>query len=179
MAKEFVSLARLTEIINNLKSRIQGKVAKSGDTMTGNLKVGEAELGTNGYVTGTWFRTYTDIASDQTSGKFCILRNTWIYTRTTEEVRQELTVPTVKDFVVSLGTAWTGTTPLYTQEVTCAGLLATDSVFVDVVTDVNWEKQEIEYSKIVRVEVLNGKIKFYAKEKTASALSIKMKVVNK
>lgn len=36
---------------------ISGKLDKSGGTMTGNLSVGSAVIGTNGYLQGTWLQT--------------------------------------------------------------------------------------------------------------------------
>ena len=86
--------------------------------------------------------------------------------------------PTVKDYAVSLGTTWSGS-PL-TQEVAWTGILSTDTAFVDIVVDSSRaDAQEKEWGKITKVEILDSKVKFYAKEKTASALSVKIKVVNK
>lgn len=86
--------------------------------------------------------------------------------------------PTVKDFNVSLVVTWSGS-PL-TQEVACTGILSTDTAFVDIVVDpAKADAQEKEWGKVTKVEILDNKVKFYAKEKTASTLSIKIKVVNK
>lgn len=57
----------------------QEKVNLSGDTMTGDLKVGSSSIGTNGYVEGTWLRT---TAAGDKAGDFATIDNSgWIYKR--------------------------------------------------------------------------------------------------
>lgn len=62
----------------------QEKVNLSGDTMTGDLKVGSSSIGTNGYVEGTWLRT---TSAGNKAGDFATIDNSgWIYKRTPANV---------------------------------------------------------------------------------------------
>ena len=181
MAKEFVSLARLSEVITALKERMTNKVSKSGDTMSGDLKVGSSMIQTNGYITGTWFKATANLASANASNLWCILKDGWIYTRTTEQVKLDLGIPEkvlVLESTVTLGTNWSGASPPFSQAVTVSGLLSTDKPILDVQVSLSdYENQEIEWSKIVKAESENNKLTFYAKSKTAKSLTIKIKVV--
>ena len=56
----------------------QEKVNLSGDTMTGDLKVGSSSIGTNGYVEGTWLRT---TKATESAGDFATISGGWIYKR--------------------------------------------------------------------------------------------------
>ena len=57
----------------------QEKVNLSGDTMTGDLKVGSSSIGTNGYVEGTWLRT---TKATESAGNFATISGDgWIYKR--------------------------------------------------------------------------------------------------
>lgn len=57
----------------------QEKVNLSGDTMTGDLKVGSSSIGTNGYIEGTWLKT---TAAGDKAGDFATIDNSgWIYKR--------------------------------------------------------------------------------------------------
>lgn len=101
MAKEFVSLARLSEVITALKERITNKVSKSGDTMTGDLKVGASiKLQTNGYIIGNWVQMQSDIALNAPSTQVCVLHNKWVYTRTLEQFKSDLGIENSLDVTV-------------------------------------------------------------------------------
>lgn len=67
-----------------------GAVAKTGDTMTGNLTVGTASLQTNGYVTGTWLRTTANTALSSTPTQIAVLNNGWIYSRTPAQIKSDI-----------------------------------------------------------------------------------------
>ena len=67
-----------------------GAVSKTGGTMTGNLNVGSASLGTNGYVTGTWLKTTANIASNSAASKIAVIDNGWIYTRTAAQIKSDI-----------------------------------------------------------------------------------------
>ena len=57
----------------------QEKVNLSGDTMTGDLKVGSSSIGTNGYIEGTWLKT---TKTTESAGDFATISGDgWIYKR--------------------------------------------------------------------------------------------------
>ena len=57
----------------------QEKVNLSGDTMTGDLKVGSSSIGTNGYIEGTWLKT---TKATESAGSFATISGDgWIYKR--------------------------------------------------------------------------------------------------
>ncbi len=71
----------------------------------------------------------------------------------------------VKKFTVTVGTSWTqGENNEYTQEITVAGILETDTPMIDLVLSDNAEtaKSQIEgWSNVSRVTTKTGKIKIY------------------
>lgn len=95
--------------IDALQTAVDNKVSKAGDTMTGDLTVGSAQIQTNGYVTGTWLKgtaanhlttAATKIAVQDSSG--------WIYHRTPSEILSDIgalpdttVIPTVPDNLVT------------------------------------------------------------------------------
>lgn len=57
----------------------QEKVSLSGDTMTGDLKVGSSSIGTNGYIEGTWLKT---TKATEKAGDFATIDGDgWVYKR--------------------------------------------------------------------------------------------------
>lgn len=66
----------------------QEKVNLSGDTMTGDLKVGSSSIGTNGYIEGTWLKT---TAAGDKAGDFATVDSSgWIYKRTPAETLSDI-----------------------------------------------------------------------------------------
>lgn len=62
----------------------QEKVNLSGDTMTGDLKVGSSSIGTNGYIEGTWLKT---TKATESAGDFATISGDgWIYKRKPADV---------------------------------------------------------------------------------------------
>lgn len=99
--------------------------------------------------------------------------------RTEEQLKADLHIPTATDYIVTLGTTWTGDTVPYHQDVILAGIVALDKPIVDIVVDdTNYETIEKEWAKVFRIECLAGKLRFCAKQKTESTLQISVKVVN-
>lgn len=81
-----------------------GAVAKTGDTMTGNLTVGSASLQTNGYVTGTWLKITGNTALSSAASKIAVINDGWIYSRTTEQIKSDIglgNVDNVKQYSTS------------------------------------------------------------------------------
>ena len=75
---------------SNVQTQINDKVNKAGDTMTGNLTVGSAKLETNGYVTGTWFKTTANIALSTKPSKIAVINNGRIYSRTPAQIKDDI-----------------------------------------------------------------------------------------
>ena len=72
-----------------------------GGTLTGNLTVGSAKIQTNGYVIGTWLQTTAGNASSSAMSKVCVQSpDGWIYTRTLDQLRNDMNAAS-KDEVVT------------------------------------------------------------------------------
>ena len=82
-----------------------GAVAKTGDTMTGDLTVGSAKMQTNGYVTGTWLRSTANIALSTKPSQIAVVNDGWVYTRTPEQVADDIGAITSGDLTQTLGTS--------------------------------------------------------------------------
>ena len=81
-----------------------GAVSKTGDTMTGDLTVGSASLQTNGYVTGTWLKTTSNIALSSAASKIAVINDGWVYSRTTAQIKSDIglgNVDNVKQYSAS------------------------------------------------------------------------------
>lgn len=82
-----------------------GAVAKAGDTMTGDLTVGSAKMQTNGYVTGTWLRSTANIALSTKPSQIAVVNDGWVYTRTPEQIADDIGAITSGDLTQTLGTS--------------------------------------------------------------------------
>ena len=82
-----------------------GAVAKAGDTMTGDLTVGSAKMQTNGYVTGTRLRSTANIALSTKPSQIAVVNDGWVYTRTPEQVADDIGAITSIDLTQTLGTS--------------------------------------------------------------------------
>ena len=82
-----------------------GAVAKTGDTMTGDLTVGSAKMQTNGYVTGTWLRSTANIALSTKPSQIAVVNDGWVYTRTPEQIADDIGAITSGDLTQALGTS--------------------------------------------------------------------------
>lgn len=82
-----------------------GAVAKTGDTMTGDLTVGSAKMQTNGYVTGTRLRSTANIALSTKPSQVAVVNDGWVYTRTPEQVADDIGAITSGDLTQTLGTS--------------------------------------------------------------------------
>lgn len=90
--------------IDDLANVVDGKVDKTGDTMTGNLTVGSAKLETNGYVTGTRLKTTGNIALTTKSSQIAVINGGWIYSRTPTQIKDDIglsNVDNVKQYSAS------------------------------------------------------------------------------
>lgn len=97
-------LGYLDGVTSNVQTQLDGKVNKSGDTMTGQLTVGSASLQTNGYVTGTWFKITANTALSSTPPKIAVINDGWIYSRTPAQIKDDIglsNVDNVKQYSAS------------------------------------------------------------------------------
>lgn len=175
---KFISLERLQSFYTKVKALIDGKVSKSGDTMSGDLTVGQAKMQTNGYVISTWIQSKANLALNTKAANFVVHYNNWFYTRTAEQTRDDIGAAAVADYTATVTTSWSGSSAPFTQTVSISGILAADTPIIDLVpTTSAYATQETEWAKIVKAEAVAGGIKFYAKEKTTTALPIKVKII--
>lgn len=82
----------------------------------------------------------------------------------------------VRNFTITLSTTWTGDEAPYTQSVSTTYASADKSVVVGLdlssVAYADKDEYEAEYSKLYRVQTLNGTLKFYANEPTEKTLTL-------
>lgn len=85
-------------------------------------------------------------------------------------------------FTAAVTTTWTGTEAPYTQTVSVAGILATDTPTVDLVPSASFETAEAEldaWGLIYDVQTADESITLYATEEPESAFNIQMEVHRK
>lgn len=179
MATKFVSLKRLTTFKDNIIALLNGKLNKSGDTMTGNLKVGSANIGTNGYVEGTWLKSTSVSNKGSDTGKIAVFdENGWIYYRTPKQILEEAGGATTYTKTITTKTTWTKNSNYYIQQVTVNGITADDTPIIDIITSVSNFENELEaYSKIFKITTSANSISIYSSEAINIALTLQIKVV--
>lgn len=88
-----------------LTSTDVGALPTSGGTLTGNLKVGSANIQTNGYIVGTWLQGTTPNHLTTAATKIAVQDGSgWVYHRTAEEIKSDIglsNVDNVKQYSVS------------------------------------------------------------------------------
>ena len=87
---------------------------------------------------------------------------------------------TIETVTITLGTTWTGSAAPFSQDVTVADLLATDSPQVGIVLSSDYETAQAqlkEFAKIYRGVTSAGKVTFYAKAATTAALTLQLKII--
>lgn len=62
----------------------------TGGILTGDLKVGSSTIQTNGYITGTWFRTTANTHLGSTPSQIAVLNDGWVYHRTPTEILSDI-----------------------------------------------------------------------------------------
>ena len=77
------------------RSKWNAMVPLAGGTMTGNLKVGSASIGTNGYIQGTWLQTTASIHLGNAPPDYPVLSGGWIYSRTADEMKSDLGIKNI------------------------------------------------------------------------------------
>lgn len=95
-----------------------------------------------------------------------------------DRLREAINLLKAVNYTVTLTPVWTATGDYFTQEVALTGIKETDTPFIDLVTDTtNYKTASEAWGKVFKVETLDNKLKFYATEKTATSVSLKVKVV--
>ena len=82
-------------ITANERTKWNAMVPLAGGTMTGNLKVGSASIGTNGYIQGTWIQTTASIHLGNAPSDYPVLSGGWIYSRTKAEMKSDLGIKNI------------------------------------------------------------------------------------
>ena len=82
--------------------------------------------------------------------------------------------PRIKTWTTTVSTTWVGSESPYTQEITLAGMLATDNVLIALKSNsaTSIKDCQKELSKIFFAETLDGKLKLYAKSPTKTAINL-------
>lgn len=84
----------LADAVQKSLDKADTSVQTTGGTMTGDLKVGLAAIGANGYVKGTWLQATENNHMANTSAKVAVLDGSgWVYYRTVAELMNDLGVP--------------------------------------------------------------------------------------
>lgn len=66
----------------------------NGGTLTGDLKVGDSSIGTNGYLKGTWLYTSSATELGKAPKDIAVIESGWIYKRSLANLKVDLGVPT-------------------------------------------------------------------------------------
>lgn len=180
----FLTSAPVTSVNNKtgavaLTASDVGALPTTGGTLTGNLKVGSASLGTNGYVQGTLLQgtaanhmttAATKIAVQDGSG--------WIYHRTTEELRTDIGAAKTLTYSVKTKTSWTNSSGYYQQTIAVSGMLSTDNPIIDIIPSLNNYASELEaWNKVITITTNNDSITIFSSEAISIVLTLNIKVV--
>lgn len=180
MATKFVSLKRLTTFKDKIIKLLNGKLDKSGGTMTGNLKVGSSSsIGTNGYIEGTWLKSTQTSNKGSDTGKIAVFdENGWLYYRTPKQILAEAGGATTYIKTITTTTTWVKNSNYYVQQVDVNGITAGDTPIIDIITSVsNFENELESYSKIFKITTSDNSISIYSSEAINIALTLQIKVV--
>lgn len=81
----------LADDVQKSLDKADASVQTTGGTMTGDLKVGLAALGTNGYVKGTWLQATENNHMENKSAKVAVFDGSgWVYYRTPAEILSDI-----------------------------------------------------------------------------------------
>ena len=180
----FIKSAPVTSVNNktgavNLSASDVGSLPTTGGTLTGNLKVGSASLGTNGYVVGTWLQGTAENHLTTAATKIAVQDSSgWVYHRTTEELRTDMGAAKTLTYSVKTKTSWTNSSGYYQQTISVSGMLSTDNPIIDIVPSLNNYASEIEaWNKVIKITTNDNSIKIFSSEAIGIALTLNVKVV--
>ncbi len=179
MATKLVSLQRLTTFKDKIINLLNNKLDKSGGTMTGDLKVGSSNIGTNGYVEGTWLKSTKTTNKGSDTGKIAVFdENGWLYYRTPKQILAEAGGATTYTKTITTTTTWVKNSNYYVQQVDVNGITSDNTPIIDIITSVNNFENELEaYSKIFKITTSDNSISIYSLEAIHIALTLQIKVV--
>ena len=114
--------------ITTVKATADAAMPKSGGTFTGAVNFpGGATATAEGYLSGTWLRTTANIHLFSTPSNYAVLNGGWVYSRTADETKSDLGVPSVVQGS-SLAVSWAADTTVsgysYKGTITLAGVTA-------------------------------------------------------
>ena len=179
MTTKFVSLKRLTTFKDKIIELLNGKLNKSGGTMTGDLKVGLSSIGINGYIEGTWLKSTQTSNKGSDTGKIAVFdENGRLYYRTPKQILAEAGGATTYTKTITTTTTWVKNSNYYVQQVDVNGITAGDTPIIDIITSVsNFENELESYSKIFKITTSDNSISIYSSEAINIALTLQIKVV--
>lgn len=151
----------------------------SGGILTGNLKVGLADIGTNGYVQGTWLQGTANNHMTSEATKVAVQdANGWVYHRTPEELRTDMGAAKTLTYSVQTKTSWTNSSGYYQQTITVSGILSTDSPIIDIIPSLSNYASELEaWNKVIKITTNSNSITIFSSEAISIALTLNIKVV--
>lgn len=182
MATKFVSLERLRTFKTKIITLLNDKLDKSGGTMTGNLKVGSSNIGTNGYIEGTWLKSTQTTNKGSATGKVAVFDDSgWLYYRTPKQITDEAGIKpgaTVANYTATTSTSWTKSSDYYYQDVTVTGITASDTPIVGLVPTIAGHDDEWSaWGSVFKITTAANKLRLYSDEAIDIALSLQIKVV--
>ena len=182
MTTKFVSLERLTTFKNKIGKLLNDKLDKSGGVMTGNLKVGSSNIGTNGYIESTWLKSTQVSNKGADTGKVAVFDDAgWLYYRTPAQIADEAGIQagaTVTNYTAATSTSWIKSSDYYYQDVTVTGITASDTPIVGLVpTMAGHDDEWSAWSSVFKITTATNKLRLYSDEAIDIALSLQIKVV--
>ena len=179
MATKFVSLERLRTFKTKIISLLNDKLDKSGGTMTGDLKVGSSNIGTNGYIEGTWLKSTQTSNKGSNTGKIAVFDESgWLYYRTPKQILEEAGGAITSITTVSTKTTWVKNSNYYVQQINLNGITADDNPIIDIITSVgNFENELEAYGKIFKITTSANTLSIYSSEAINIALTLQIRVV--
>lgn len=77
-------------VVKATSKKFSNYLPLTGGTLTGNLKIGSSNIGTNGYIEGTWLKTTAVSNKGSGTGRVAVIDSAgWIYYRTPKEILEE------------------------------------------------------------------------------------------
>lgn len=155
--------------ITTVKTTADAAMPKSGGTFTGAVNFpGGAAASAEGYLSGTWLRTTSSVHLSSTPSNYAVLQSGWIYSRTADETKSDLGIPSVVQGS-SLTVSWAADTTVsgysYKGTITLSGVT---SNHIPTVTFDTAQARSGNYSPVAE----SGSNAVYIWSKTNTAITI-------